>query len=66
MAMIYPFMQSLREAPFPAPGNTVKIKSFIPESGTEVLGSGWDAAAAHPIALSLSVTFINILILSVI
>ena len=36
MAMIYPFMQSLREAPFPAPGNTVKIKSFIPESGTEV------------------------------
>ncbi|XP_064823977.1 DENN domain-containing protein 2D-like [Oncorhynchus masou masou] len=37
MAMIYPFMQSLREAPFPAPGNTVKIKSFIPESGTEVI-----------------------------
>lgn len=36
MAMIYPFMQSLREAPFPAPGNTVNIKSFIPESGTEV------------------------------
>uniref|UniRef100_A0A674C9Q9 DENN/MADD domain containing 2Db n=1 Tax=Salmo trutta TaxID=8032 RepID=A0A674C9Q9_SALTR len=37
MAMIYPFMQSLREAPFPAPGNTVKIKSFIPESGTEAV-----------------------------
>ncbi|KAM9523003.1 DENN domain-containing protein 2D-like isoform 2-T5 [Salvelinus alpinus] len=37
MAMIYPFMQSLREVPFPAPGNTVKIKSFIPESGTEVI-----------------------------
>ncbi|KAM3877812.1 DENN/MADD domain containing 2Db [Diretmus argenteus] len=37
MAMIYPFMQSLREAPFPAPGDTVKIKSFIPESGTEVI-----------------------------
>ncbi|XP_076857225.1 DENN/MADD domain containing 2Db [Brachyhypopomus gauderio] len=36
-AMIYPFMQSLREAPFPAPGNTVKIKSFIPESGTEII-----------------------------
>lgn len=36
MAMIYPFMQKLREAPFPAPGNTVEIKSFIPESGTEV------------------------------
>uniref|UniRef100_A0AAY5ER59 UDENN domain-containing protein n=1 Tax=Electrophorus electricus TaxID=8005 RepID=A0AAY5ER59_ELEEL len=37
MAMIYPFMQSLREAPFPAPGNTVKIKSFIPDSGTEII-----------------------------
>ncbi|XP_018602322.1 DENN domain-containing protein 2D-like isoform X2 [Scleropages formosus] len=37
MAMIYPFMQSLREAPVPAPGNTVNIKSFIPESGTEII-----------------------------
>lgn len=36
MAMIYPFMQKLREAQFPAPGHTVEIKSFIPESGTEV------------------------------
>ncbi|XP_063072030.1 DENN/MADD domain containing 2Db [Engraulis encrasicolus] len=37
MAMIYPFMQSLREASIPAPGHTVKIKSFIPESGTEII-----------------------------
>ncbi|TRY64962.1 hypothetical protein DNTS_024641 [Danionella cerebrum] len=37
MAMIYPFMQSLREAPFPAPGHTVNIKSFIPERGTETI-----------------------------
>lgn len=37
MAMIYPFMQKLREAPFPAPGNTVEINSFIPESGTEII-----------------------------
>ncbi|XP_058499557.1 DENN domain-containing protein 2D-like isoform X3 [Solea solea] len=36
-AMIYPFMQKLREAPFPAPGHTVEIKSFIPESGTEII-----------------------------
>jgi len=36
MAMIYPFMQKLRESPFPAPGHSVEIKSFIPESGTEV------------------------------
>uniref|UniRef100_A0A3Q3X739 UDENN domain-containing protein n=1 Tax=Mola mola TaxID=94237 RepID=A0A3Q3X739_MOLML len=27
MAMIYPFMQKLREAPFPAPGNTVEINT---------------------------------------
>ncbi|XP_067384330.1 DENN/MADD domain containing 2Da isoform X2 [Channa argus] len=37
MAMIYPFMQKLRESPFPAPGNTVEIKSFIPDSGTEII-----------------------------
>uniref|UniRef100_A0A672JLW6 UDENN domain-containing protein n=1 Tax=Salarias fasciatus TaxID=181472 RepID=A0A672JLW6_SALFA len=37
MAMIYPFMQKLREATFPAPGHTVEIKSFIPESGTEII-----------------------------
>lgn len=37
MAMIYPFMQKLREAPFPAPGNTVEVKSFIPGSGTEII-----------------------------
>ncbi|KAK1152742.1 DENN domain-containing protein 2D-like isoform X1 [Acipenser oxyrinchus oxyrinchus] len=36
-AMIYPFMQSLRESPFPAPGHTVKVKSFIPDSGTEII-----------------------------
>ncbi|XP_013880187.1 DENN/MADD domain containing 2Da [Austrofundulus limnaeus] len=36
-AMIYPFMQKLREAQFPAPGHTVEIKSFIPESGTEII-----------------------------
>ncbi|XP_032420552.1 DENN/MADD domain containing 2Da isoform X1 [Xiphophorus hellerii] len=37
MALIYPFMQKLREASFPAPGQTVEIKSFIPESGTEII-----------------------------
>ncbi|XP_055510722.1 DENN domain-containing protein 2D-like isoform X2 [Leucoraja erinacea] len=35
MAVIYPFMQGLREAAFPAPGKTVCVKSFIPGSGTE-------------------------------
>lgn len=36
VAVIYPFMQGLREAAFPAPGKTVTLKSFIPDSGTEV------------------------------
>ncbi|XP_015271907.1 PREDICTED: DENN domain-containing protein 2D isoform X2 [Gekko japonicus] len=36
-AVIYPFMQGLRESSFPAPGKTVTIKSFIPDSGTELL-----------------------------
>ncbi|XP_041052387.1 DENN domain-containing protein 2D-like isoform X1 [Carcharodon carcharias] len=36
-AVIYPFMQGLREAAFPAPGKTVCVKSFIPESGTEII-----------------------------
>ncbi|CAL1607256.1 unnamed protein product [Knipowitschia caucasica] len=37
MAMIYPFMQKLREASFPSPGNTVEITSFIPGAGTEII-----------------------------
>ncbi|KFW78578.1 DENN domain-containing protein 2D, partial [Manacus vitellinus] len=37
MAVIYPFMQGLRESPFPAPGKSVTIRSFIPESGTELI-----------------------------
>lgn len=36
-AVIYPFMQALRETPFPAPGKTVTVKSFIPDSGTEFI-----------------------------
>ncbi|XP_059509491.1 DENN domain-containing protein 2D-like isoform X2 [Stegostoma tigrinum] len=37
LAVIYPFMQGLREAAFPAPGKTVSVKSFIPDSGTEII-----------------------------
>ncbi|NP_001007347.1 DENN/MADD domain containing 2Db [Danio rerio] len=36
-AMIYPFMQSLREAPLPSPGSTVSISSFIPDAGTQII-----------------------------
>ncbi|XP_068452962.1 DENN domain-containing protein 2C isoform X2 [Clinocottus analis] len=36
-ALVYPFMRSVMEAPFPAPGRTVTIKSFLPGSGSEVL-----------------------------
>lgn len=36
-ALVYPFMRSVMEAPFPAPGRTVTIKSFLPGSGNEVI-----------------------------
>ncbi|GLD45721.1 DENN domain-containing protein 2C [Lates japonicus] len=36
-ALVYPFMRSVMEAPFPAPGRTVTVKSFLPGSGSEVL-----------------------------
>uniref|UniRef100_A0A3Q2FCG2 DENN/MADD domain containing 2C n=1 Tax=Cyprinodon variegatus TaxID=28743 RepID=A0A3Q2FCG2_CYPVA len=36
-ALVHPFMRSVMEAPFPAPGRTVTIKSFLPGSGNEVL-----------------------------
>ncbi|XP_068997308.1 DENN domain-containing protein 2C isoform X1 [Embiotoca jacksoni] len=36
-ALVYPFMRSVMEAPFPAPGRTVTIKSFLPGRGNEVL-----------------------------
>ncbi|XP_072475587.1 DENN domain-containing protein 2B isoform X4 [Notamacropus eugenii] len=36
-ALVYPFMRSLMESPFPAPGKTIKVKTFLPGSGNEVL-----------------------------
>lgn len=34
--LVYTFMRSVMEAPFPAPGRTVTVKSFLPGSGNEV------------------------------
>ncbi|XP_062397435.1 DENN domain-containing protein 2C [Sardina pilchardus] len=36
-ALVNPFMRSVMEAPFPAPGRTITVKSFLPGSGNEVL-----------------------------
>ncbi|XP_019718696.1 DENN domain-containing protein 2C [Hippocampus comes] len=36
-ALVYPFMRSVMEAPLPAPGRTVMVKSFLPGTGNEVL-----------------------------
>ncbi|XP_077079742.1 DENN domain-containing protein 2C [Siphateles boraxobius] len=36
-ALVHPFMNSVMEAPFPAPGRTITVKSFLPGSGNEVL-----------------------------
>ncbi|KAL1021124.1 hypothetical protein UPYG_G00009120 [Umbra pygmaea] len=36
-ALVSSFMRSVMEAPFPGPGCTIRIKSFLPGSGNEVL-----------------------------
>ncbi|XP_061415771.1 DENN domain-containing protein 2B-like [Lethenteron reissneri] len=36
-ALVYPFMRVLADAPFPAPGRTVRFKNFLPGSGNEVI-----------------------------
>ncbi|KAJ8016626.1 hypothetical protein DPEC_G00009200 [Dallia pectoralis] len=36
-ALVTSFMRSVMEAPFPAPGSTITVKSFLPGSGNEVL-----------------------------
>ncbi|XP_072282246.1 DENN domain-containing protein 2C isoform X2 [Pyxicephalus adspersus] len=36
-ALVSPFMRSVMEAPFPAPGRTITVKSFLPGSGNEVM-----------------------------
>ncbi|XP_063811500.1 DENN domain-containing protein 2C isoform X2 [Pseudophryne corroboree] len=36
-ALVSPFMRSVMEAPFPAPGRTITVKSFLPGSGNEVI-----------------------------
>ncbi|XP_067414851.1 DENN domain-containing protein 2C isoform X2 [Emydura macquarii macquarii] len=36
-ALVHPFMRSVMEAPFPAPGRTITVKSFMPGAGNEVI-----------------------------
>nr|XP_033774909.1 DENN domain-containing protein 2C [Geotrypetes seraphini]XP_033774910.1 DENN domain-containing protein 2C [Geotrypetes seraphini]XP_033774911.1 DENN domain-containing protein 2C [Geotrypetes seraphini]XP_033774912.1 DENN domain-containing protein 2C [Geotrypetes seraphini]XP_033774913.1 DENN domain-containing protein 2C [Geotrypetes seraphini] len=36
-ALVSPFMRSVMEAPFPAPGRTITVKSFLPGAGNEVI-----------------------------
>ncbi|XP_053562538.1 DENN domain-containing protein 2C [Bombina bombina] len=36
-ALVSPFMRSVMDAPFPAPGRTITVKSFLPGSGNEVI-----------------------------
>ncbi|XP_062999812.1 DENN domain-containing protein 2C isoform X2 [Elgaria multicarinata webbii] len=36
-ALVHPFMRSVMEAPFPAPGRTISVKSFLPGAGNEVI-----------------------------
>ncbi|XP_078453390.1 DENN domain-containing protein 2B-like [Lampetra planeri] len=36
-ALVYPFMRALVEAPFPAPGRTVRVSLFLPGAGHETI-----------------------------
>ncbi|NXN99086.1 DEN2C protein, partial [Rhinopomastus cyanomelas] len=36
-ALVHPFMRSVMEAPFPAPGRTITLRSFLPGAGSEVM-----------------------------
>ncbi|KFU84432.1 DENN domain-containing protein 2C, partial [Chaetura pelagica] len=36
-ALVHPFMRSVMEAPFPAPGRTITVRSFLPGTGHEVI-----------------------------
>ncbi|NXI94058.1 DEN2C protein, partial [Psophia crepitans] len=36
-ALVHPFMRSVMEAPFPAPGRTITVRSFLPRAGNEVM-----------------------------
>ncbi|XP_051494873.1 DENN domain-containing protein 2C isoform X2 [Apus apus] len=36
-ALVHPFMRSVMEAPFPAPGCTITVRSFLPGTGHEVM-----------------------------
>ncbi|MGH0131784.1 UNVERIFIED_CONTAM: hypothetical protein FKN15_053150 [Acipenser sinensis] len=36
-ALVYPFMRGLMESPFPAPGKTIKVTTFLPGAGNEVI-----------------------------
>ncbi|XP_040975796.1 DENN domain-containing protein 2C isoform X3 [Aquila chrysaetos chrysaetos] len=36
-ALVHPFMRSVMEAPFPAPGRMITVRSFLPGAGHEVM-----------------------------
>ncbi|NXX79527.1 DEN2C protein, partial [Urocolius indicus] len=36
-ALVHPFMRSVMEAPFPAPGRVIAVRSFLPGAGNEVM-----------------------------
>lgn len=45
-ALVHPFMRSVMEAPFPAPGRTITVKSYLPGAGDEVSQLRWTGLVA--------------------
>lgn len=56
-ALVYPFMRSLMESPFPAPGKIIKVKTFLPGAGNEVRNA---ARTETDYLISLHVNYILI------
>ncbi|KAB1272876.1 Suppression of tumorigenicity 5 protein [Camelus dromedarius] len=48
-ALVYPFMRSLMESPFPAPGKTIKVKTFLPGAGNETRWVPFLKPSQHPV-----------------
>jgi len=46
-ALVHPFMRSVMEAPFPAPGRTITVRSFLPGAGNEVM----DIRTGFPVSM---------------
>ncbi|CAF99647.1 unnamed protein product [Tetraodon nigroviridis] len=72
-ALVYPFMRSLMESPFPAPGKLIKVKTFLPGAGNEVRAVNrntfhtlCEPCSSHELHLKCFITFFFLVVYQVI